>query len=214
MADGRGECLTTGLTRDAGRILCTTELEGAITIPAEEAASALKDAEAAAGRAEAARGYHLASGYLILWGVVWVAGNVASQVSERVGITAWNVGVLIGVVGSFVMGARQRGVRARGGGVKALLVALAIGGFGMSSAAIAPGLSFMQFSALACLAVGAIYLAMGAGAGGGLRLSAVGAAIMAATLIGWFFAREQFFLWMAVAGGGGLILGGLWFRKV
>jgi hypothetical protein len=98
--------------------------------------------------------------------------------------------------------------------LKAFLVALAIGGFGASAAVIAPALSFVQYSALGCLAVGAIYLAMGAGAGAGLRLSAVGAAIMAATLVGWFFARDQFFLWMAVAGGGGLILGGLWLRKV
>ena len=37
---------------------------------------------------------------------------------------------------------------------------------------------------------------------------------MAATLIGWVLAHDYFFLWMAAAGGGGLILGGLWFRKV
>jgi hypothetical protein len=185
-----------------------------MTIQADEAASALKEATAAAGRAEAAQGYQQASGYLILWGVIWFAANVASQVSERTGIVAWNIGALIGVAGSVALGARQRRTRGKGGGLKSLLVALAIGGFGASAAAIAPRLSFAQYSALGCLAVGAIYLAMGAGASGGLRLSAVGAAVMAATLVGWFFAREQFFLWMAVAGGGGLILGGFWFRKV
>jgi hypothetical protein len=31
-------------------------------------------------------------------------------------------------------------------------------------------------------------------------------------LIGWVFAREYFMLWSAVAGGGGLVLGGLWLR--
>jgi hypothetical protein len=183
-----------------------------MTIQADEAASALKDAEAAAGRAEAARGYQQASGYLILWGVIWFAANVASQVSVRAGMAAWNIGALIGVAASIALGARQRRARRQGGGLKAFLVALAIGGFGASTAAIAPTLSFVQYSALGCLAVGSIYLAMGAAAG--LRLSAVGAAVIAVTLVGWFFAREQFFLWMAVAGGGGLILGGLWFRKV
>ena len=187
-----------------------------MTIPAEEAASALRDAEAAAGRAEAARGYRQASLYLILWGVIWAVANVASQVSIPAGIAAWNIGAAVGIAGSVTIGARQRRAGRGGGWLRSLIVVLAIGGFGVCGAVIVPGLSFVQYSALACLAVGAIYLAMGAGAGNGvgLRLSAVGAAVMAATLIGWVLAHDYFFLWMAAAGGGGLILGGLWFRKV
>jgi hypothetical protein len=185
-----------------------------MTIPTDEAVSALRDAEAAAGRAEAARGYDQASSYLFLWGVIWIVANVASQVSMPAGITVWNIGGLIGIAGSIALGARRGRAKGTGGALKSFLVALAIAGFGTSAAAIAPALSFPQYSALGGLAVGAIYLAMGAGAGAGLRLSAVGAAIMAATLVGWFFARDYFFFWMAVAGGGGLIAGGFWFRKV
>ena len=37
---------------------------------------------------------------------------------------------------------------------------------------------------------------------------------MAATLVGWLFLRNWFLLWSAVVGGGALILGGLWFRRV
>ena len=47
-----------------------------MTIQADEAASALKAAEAAAGRAAAAHGYRIASSYLILWGVIWTVGNL------------------------------------------------------------------------------------------------------------------------------------------
>jgi hypothetical protein len=184
-----------------------------MTIPADEAANALRDAEAAAGRSEAAHSYHQASGYLILWGMIWIVGNLASQQSEQTGLLAWDIGALIGVAGSVALGVRQRKPRREGGGVRALLIALAIVGFGTAVSAIAPALSFAQYSALGGLAVGAIYLAMGAGSGG-LRLAAVGATMMVATVIGWFLVREYFFLWMAAAGGGGLILGGLWFRKV
>jgi hypothetical protein len=185
-----------------------------MTIQAEEAASALKDAEVAAGRATAAHAYRIASGFLILWGAIWAVANVACQVSPHLGQTVWTAGSLVGVAGSVILGSRRRGARGKGGWLKALLVALAIGGFGAGVSIIAPPLSFAQGEAIACLAVGAIYVAMGAGGGPGLRLSAVGAALIVATLVGWLFAREQFFAWMAAAGGGGLILGGLWLRKV
>lgn len=184
-----------------------------MSIQAEEAASTLKDAEAAAGRAEAAHGYRIASGFLILWGVIWTVGNLVTQVSPHAGQTAWMIGALIGMAGSAWMGSRQSGRQGKGGSLKAVLVALAIGGFGACVSIVSPAMSFAQGEAVACLAVGAIYVAMGA-SGGGLRLSVVGAAIMIGTVVGWSFARDQFFLWMAAVGGGGLILGGLWMRKV
>jgi hypothetical protein len=183
-----------------------------MTIQANEAASALKDAEAAAGRAASAHGYRIASGYLILWGAIWTAANIATQVSLPVGQMVWTVGAVIGIAASTWLGSRQTGRGAKGGWVKALLIGMAIAGFGVGVSVIAPPLDYGQGEAVACLAVGAIYVAMGATAG--LRLAAVGAAIMVATVAGWLFARDQFFLWMAAAGGGGLILGGLWLRKV
>ena len=40
----------------------------------------------------------------------------------------------------------------------------------------------------------------------GLRITgAIGAAMIAITLGGWLYAREQFLLWMALGGGGGLV---------
>ncbi|HEY3948813.1 hypothetical protein [Phenylobacterium sp.] len=181
-----------------------------MTIPAEEAASALKDAEAAAGRSARARGYQSGSGYLLVWGAVWTLANIAAQISERAGELAWTGLVILGVVASMVMG-RRFGSGVAGGPVKALLVAAAIGGFGLCVQVVAPPLGLAQANALASLAVGAVYIALGSA--GGLRLSAVGAVVMAATVVGWLFLRDWFFLWSAVVGGGGLILGGLWFRK-
>ena len=180
-------------------------------IPADEAASALRDAEAAAGRSAQAHGYRNASGHLFVWGAVWGLANAFGQVSERAGGIAWMVLVIVGVVASLIVGRRQADSRTAAGQVRALLIAAAIGGFAMSVQVISPPLSFAQTDAIATLVVGAVYIAMGSSAG--LRLSAVGAAVMAATMVGWLFLRDWFFLWTAAVGGGALILGGVWFRK-
>jgi hypothetical protein len=42
---------------------------------------------------------------------------------------------------------------------------------------------------------------------------AIGTAIIALTLIGYFFAGPWFELWMALVNGGGLLLGGFWMRR-
>ena len=82
----------------------------------------------------------------------------------------------------------------------------------MGIGVISPFSTFIQYEAVICLAVGAAYVVLGTQTG--LRMSAVGAVIMVATVVGWIYARDQFFLWMAIAGGGGLLLGGVWMRKV
>jgi hypothetical protein len=187
-------------------------VENAMTIRADEAADALAAAEAAAGRSTAAHGYRIASGHLFVWGAVWIVANLACQVSLHLGQIAWTAGALAGIVGSTIIGRRQSLGGQTGGGVRSLVIAAALGGFGFSVQMIAPPLSFAQTNAVACLAVGAVYMGMGASMG--LRLSAVGAALMAATVAGWLLAPAWFFAWIAAAGGGALILGGFWFRKV
>ncbi len=47
----------------------------------------------------------------------------------------------------------------------------------------------------------------------GYAFIAIGLAITALTLVGYFFIGAAFPLWMAFVNGGGLILGGLWMRR-
>jgi hypothetical protein len=42
----------------------------------------------------------------------------------------------------------------------------------------------------------------------------IGLAVSALTVVGYFYSAGAFDLWMAVVNGGGLILGGLWMRRV
>ncbi len=48
----------------------------------------------------------------------------------------------------------------------------------------------------------------------GHTFAAIGLGISALTLIGFFSIGEAFPLWMAFVNGGGLILGGLWMRRI
>jgi len=183
-----------------------------VSIQPEEAARALRDAEAAADRSATAVGYQRASPYLILWGVVWAAGNLAGFFRMPYGTYAFPALMLLGVAGSVVIGLRAgRDGRRRNYALQSLLIAAAIMLFSFGVQTVMPTRSFASAEAVICLAVGAVYMVMGAAAG--RRLAAVGAVLMIAIIVGWIYAREQFFLWMALAGGGGLILGGLWLRK-
>ena len=62
-------------------------------------------------------------------------------------------------------------------------------------------LYFMMFYCIAGLWFGTIFIV-------------IGLAMTALTLVGYFFVGAAFLLWMAVVNGGGLILGGLWMRRI
>ena len=185
-----------------------------MAIGREDAVQALKDAETAAGRSHRLHGYRDASGFLILWGLVWAFMDIGFYFVPAAGNWMSLAGDLIGVAGSIVLGMR---IRRRQGGFgqtsslgTALLIALGIGLFGLGMSVVTPMHSADQAQAAAGVAVGCAYIVLGGARG--LRLVAVGLAMVALTLLGWVYAREQFMLLMALGGGGGLVLSGLWLR--
>lgn len=70
-----------------------------------------------------------------------------------------------------------------------------------------------QIGTLFPLLVGIVYLQLGIWSGG-WRIAAVGLVVMAAALFAYHGPREHFDLLMACAGGGALIAGGLWMRRL
>jgi len=178
----------------------------------EEAARALHAAEAAADRSATAVGYQRASSHLVLWGVVWLIGYIAGYIRIPHGNVALPALIVLGVIGSFLVGLRARGPGPRRNyAARSLVIALAMVLFSFGVQAITPVSSLVNAEGVVALGIGAIYMVLGISMG--WRLSVVGAALMIAVILGFHYAREQFFLWMALAGGGGLILGGLWLRK-
>jgi len=184
-----------------------------MSIEREEAARALRMAEAAADRSMSAVGYQRASGYLILWGVIWALTNIGGVLRVPNGNVVFPALILAGVIGSFILGLRGGGDAGsrRSSAVRSVVISLALSLFCFGVGVVNPVTSLINAEAIMCLAVGAAYMVLGSTVG--WRLSAVGGLLMVGVIVGWIYARDQFFLWMTFTGGGGLILGGLWLRK-
>ena len=78
--------------------------------------------------------------------------------------------------------------------------------------AIMPPHTDAQVAAFFPILVALFYLLIGVWTEGA-RMIVLGLAVGALTLFGFFYLAPYFALWMAVVGGGGLILGGFWLRS-
>lgn len=190
-----------------------------MNITPAQAAAALADIQQTERHSREMRNYQYGSPHLIMWGVIVMAGYLIAALTPYGGRT-WIVLDLLGIAGGFLIGQQQwksavanptgqayrRVWFKRVGLTWALVLA-----FWFSVYAILPPQTLNQASAFPGLVFGAIY------AGVGIwflsRYLWLGLAVMALTLVGYFYAAEWFSFWMAGVYGGGLILGGLWLRK-
>ena len=183
-----------------------------MSLSSEEAAKSLSQAEQARKRSSELYFYHRSSPHLILWGTIWVIGYGGTGLFPSYSDYLWDALVVIGVACGFWI-SRCRGSTA---GPKAWrLVALAVIIIFFVSATyriMQPHLG-RQFCAYPALITGSVYMAMGLWSG--LRYVVTGVAVVALTLFGFYFIEPHlYFFWMAVVGGGSMILAGLWFRTV
>jgi hypothetical protein len=183
-------------------------------VGAKEAAEALSDIEDVVRRVRQSHIYDIASQILIAAGALVMAGNVANFLAPHFGGVIWiGVNVLnVAVVAALsTMSTSKTGMRTFDFRVLAaflifyafgILCSSVLGHFGpRERGAFWPGY-FMLFYCLAGLWFGQAFIAMGF-------------AIIALTLIGYFFVEgPAFLLWMAAVNGGGLILAGLWMRRI
>lgn len=179
-----------------------------MSISSSEARQALHDISSAAERSLEFRGYRFGAPYFFLWGVIWIAGYGVTGIWPRMAVL-WIPLVLAGIAGNLVIGRlwnREPAARRRMGGTT---VALALFIFG--TYAILRPHSQVQLDAFPALVVAMAYALVGIWSR--RRYLLLGAGIFAATLFGYFFLTPWFSFWMAAAGGGGLILSGLWMRS-
>jgi hypothetical protein len=187
-----------------------------MSLSSKEAAETLSDVERASRRSAQAFGYRKASPHLILWGLVWVAGYSVTDLYPYLANFAWGGLILFGTAVSFFIGkaSREAGSASKGRAIGLrvfALVGLILVFMGATYSIMGP-IHGMQPAAFPALLIGTIYCAVGLWAG--LRFIVVGALVIALTLVGYFFLSEHFLLWMAVVGGGALVLAGFWFRQV
>ena len=187
-------------------------METAVPVSPQEAASTLSDISKTEQRSSTAYGYRQASPHLILWGFIWLIGYGA-MAAHVTWPYLWLVLVAIGTAASLWIGART--AKAWGGrsdwrgGATAFVVFLFI----TAVFAILPPRTDIQFGAFFPILVALFYAVVGIWARAPRMLIAA-AALAALTMFGFFELKAQFELWMAIVGGGGLILGGLWLRSV
>lgn len=176
-----------------------------------EAQDALRDISRT-GRASALTyGYRQASPHLIVWGVVWALGYGICWFRPQYGMV-WPPLVLIGIAASTYIGWRSKPSGAQYDWRYAT-TSIAVFAFIFALFAVMPPRTNAQVSAFFPLLVALFYAIVGIWTRG-TRMLVAGIVVAALTLAGYFLLPQYFTLWMAVVGGGALILGGIWLRSV
>jgi hypothetical protein len=177
-----------------------------------EALDTLHDISQTERRSSAAYGYRLGAPHLFQWGVIWLLGYGVSYWRPTLW-QIWPVLVLVGVIGSTIIGMRMRPAASRTHDWRYTASVVATFVFICAVLAIMPPRAPERVGAFVPILVALYYALVGIWTRGS-RMLILGTAVAALTLAGFFFFPQTFALWMAIVGGGGLILGGLWLRSV
>jgi hypothetical protein len=180
----------------------------------KEAAQALSDIKDIVQRLRQSHIYDIASQIMIAAGVLVLAGNLANFVAPGYSASIWitvnvlNVATAAALItmGSGTIGGQTFDFRVAAAYVMfyafGILCSNVLGHFGPRELGTFWPIYFMLFYCLAGLWFGRAFIAMGL-------------AIIVLTLIGYFVVEgASFLLWMAAVNGGGLILSGLWMRRI
>ena len=179
-------------------------------ITTQEASSALQEAATTERRSADTYSYSRSAPFLILWGLIWIAGYGGMAVlPEQQAGWLWLALSVVGTGISIWLGNARAKERGRNGWRIGVLVAIAFV-FVSALFSILPPTSELQVGAFSPLLLSAIYAAIGVWRG--LRFVLLAVFLAAITLGAYFFLKDFFFVWMALAGGGSLLLTGLWMR--
>ncbi|HEY0412831.1 MAG TPA: hypothetical protein VGD66_06810 [Allosphingosinicella sp.] len=185
-----------------------------MTISPGQAAAALEDIERTERKTRTARGYAEASPYLVLWGLVWIVGYGGCAVlpREQWGLV-WLPLIVVGAIGSIWLGSRGRGESRPGSLGRAGLITLSIGIFIGSVYYVFRPTDAAPYLIFPTLIAGLVYSLAGILARMP-RFVWIAAGMFVLTMAGYVAAPQWTAIWVGAAGGGGLVLGGLWLRKV
>jgi hypothetical protein len=179
----------------------------------QEAANALQDIALTQQRASTLRGYERGAPHLILWGIVWAIAYGICDLAPALATPAWLVLDVIGITGSFFIG------RAAVADKSQARYGWRFAGFGVTAVAFVVATYYIlqphelaQFGAFPALFIALIYTVIGIWRGS--RWTVAGVTLGVCCVAGYAFFKEHFMLWMAIVGGGTLVLSGLWLRRV
>lgn len=178
-------------------------------ISKNEAADALKSVERTERLSGILREYSAAAPHFFIWGLAWAAGyGLGTALPDKRGLV-WLVVVAIGSIASAIAGMRF------GGGRRSVLqsvsISLAVVAITTVVVAVLGPMQPRQIEAVIPLFAAGFYLLIGIW--GAPRFAVAGIVLGAVTIAGYYFAGENFGYWMAAAGGGVLVLTGVWLRS-
>jgi hypothetical protein len=184
-----------------------------MTVDPDDAAASLRDVASVERRMREAMAYARSSSILMYWGMLVVVGYLFNHVDPPHAGKAWAAIIGLGVIGT--IGMRVQMKRAAGESLwdmrinYAMLVLVAygivwsivLGPLGPREMGVFWPTLFMFGYIVAGLWLGHFFIYCGL-------------AVTALTMVGYFWLGPWFYLWMAAVGGGGLIAGGIWLRRV
>ena len=181
-------------------------------IDSKQASEALNDIDDIVRRVRQSLIYDIASQQMILWGGLVFAGNLVTYLTPGYAGYVWLLVYVAGVAGSAAVSVVNRarsGVRSFDH--RALVTFLMFFAFGFFCVDVLGHFTPRQQGAFWPVYFMLTYCI--AGLWFGHVFIAIGVAVVALTLVGYYFIGEAFPLWMAFVNGGGLIAGGLWMRR-
>ena len=182
-------------------------------IDSQQASAALNDINDVVRRVRQSQIYQFASFIITMWGVLMFAAYIANYTWPRQGYTIWTVTNLSGLALSIAIGV-VRNVRsgAYAFPIRSLITFLLIGAFGIFCSVVLGHFGPRQMIVFWAL-YGMLFYAL-AGLWFGYAFIVIAVCTTALTLIGYYYVGAAFLLWMAAVHGGGLVLGGLWMRRI
>ncbi|HKU07273.1 MAG TPA: hypothetical protein VJR30_14490 [Bradyrhizobium sp.] len=182
-------------------------------IDSKQASAALSDIDDVVRRVRQSRIYQIASLIVVMWGALLFVTYIANYLWPRQGYAIWTVSNLLGLAVSTAMGFLIN-IRSGVGNfpIRSLITFVLIAAFGAYCAIWLGHFSPRQMTVFFAL-YGMLFYAI-AGVWFGYAFIVIAFCTTALTLIAYYYAGSAFLLWMAVAHGGGLVVGGLWMRRI
>jgi len=185
-------------------------------ISTQEAADALTDIAQVQQRASIQFGYQQGASQFFLWGLIWIVGYGVSDLWPSWAGAAWLVLDVVGLTVSYLLGCRVQSAAPHGQsdsayGRRYLALCATILALVAATYFIMDPHRPAQFGAFPALLIAALYI--GYGIWRGARWAVAGGVLGVCTVVGFAVFKEHFMLWMAVVGGGTLIVTGLWLRR-
>ena len=178
--------------------------------------TALRDADRTGEHSLTLFHYELTSPYLLLWGILWIVAGIIGVISPANTGIGWLIVDTIGIVatGYLVASDARRFDKdsVRSEGLRYVASVLVLTAFITMTFVVFAPVSGVEVQTFITILIASIYMIVGFWTG--YRLAVIGAILAVLVVSAFFYAPAQFPLMVSILGGGALILGGLWMRRV